>query len=59
MKAKAEKKRSPKFGVAIALAMGLAFSGVANAWTFENGWSCENKWYEMGLIELIACGGGG
>ncbi|MEE4895585.1 hypothetical protein V2K23_06315 [Pseudomonas alliivorans] len=54
-----KKTRSSKIGAATALAMALAFSGTASAWTFENGWSCENKWYEMGLIELIACGGGG
>ncbi|GFM61308.1 MULTISPECIES: hypothetical protein [Pseudomonas] len=59
MKTNIKKKHSPKIGVALAIVMGLAFSGTASAWTFENGWSCQNKWYQMGLIELIACGGGG
>nr|WP_312230460.1 hypothetical protein [Pseudomonas sp.] len=50
---------SRRLGLAAALLVGIAFSGTASAWTFEHGWSCQNKWYQMGLIELIACGGGG
>jgi hypothetical protein len=53
------KKVRSTLGVALALSVGLAFSGTASAFTFEHGWSCQNKWYQMGLIELIACGGGG
>ena len=53
------KKVRSTIGVALALSVGLAFSGTASAFTFEHGWSCQNKWYQMGLIELIACGGGG
>lgn len=53
------KKARWTIGTALALSVGLAFSGTASAFTFEHGWSCQNKWYQMGLIELIACGGGG
>ena len=53
------KAGSCRLGLAAALLVGIAFSGNASAWTFEHGWSCQNKWYQMGLIELIACGGGG
>jgi len=53
------RKLGSTIGVALALSMGLAFSSTASAFTFEHGWSCQNKWYQMGLIELIACGGGG
>jgi hypothetical protein len=53
------KKVHSTIGIALALTVGLAFSGTASAFTFEHGWSCQNKWYQMGLIELIACGGGG
>ncbi|WP_244160622.1 hypothetical protein [Phytopseudomonas punonensis] len=54
-----KKTRSRSVKLAALLLAGIAFSSTASAWTFERGWSCENKWYEMGLIELIACGGGG
>ncbi|CAI8848528.1 Secreted protein [Pseudomonas marginalis] len=53
------KKVRSTIALALALSAGLAFSGTASAFTFEHGWSCQNKWYQMGLIELIACGGGG
>ncbi|OLU22998.1 hypothetical protein BVH03_22405 [Pseudomonas sp. PA15(2017)] len=54
-----KKMGSRRLGLAAALLAGIAFSGTASAWTFEHGWSCQNKWYQMGLIELVACGGGG
>ncbi|MBX8490798.1 hypothetical protein K5D56_01525 [Pseudomonas cichorii] len=53
------KKARLTIGTALALSMGIAFSSTASAFTFEHGWSCQNRWYQMGLIELIACGGGG
>ncbi|WP_024681680.1 hypothetical protein [Pseudomonas syringae] len=59
MKDNMKKVRSRNIGMALALALGVAFSGTASAFTFEHGWSCQNKWYQMGLIELVACGGGG
>ncbi|SHL76688.1 hypothetical protein SAMN05216288_2403 [Pseudomonas punonensis] len=59
MKDNMKKTRSRSVKLAALLLAGIAFSSTASAWTFERGWSCENKWYEMGLIELIACGGGG
>jgi len=59
MKINVKKSRSKVIGLAFILASGLAFSNTASAFTFKHGWSCQNKWYQMGLIEFIACGGGG
>jgi len=59
MKYGMNKTRSRSLKLAAVLLAVIAFSGTASAWTFEHGWSCQNKWYQMGLIELIACGGGG
>jgi hypothetical protein len=49
------KARAHYVGLAVACAVGLAFSSTASAFTFENGWSCQNKWYQMSLIELAYC----
>lgn len=48
MKYGMKKTRSRSVKLAAVLLAGSAFSGTASAWKFEHGWSCQNKWYQMG-----------
>ncbi len=47
--------RSKSIIFAAAFIMVTGLSTAANAFTFANGWSCKNHWYQMGLAELAYC----
>ncbi len=55
MKLMKKKARVVSIGLVVACAFGIGFSTSASAFTFKNGWSCQNKWYQMGLAELAWC----
>ena len=55
MMSRKKKSRLRYLGLTAAFVITTGLSSAANAWTPSNGLSCQNKWYEMGLLELAYC----